>query len=86
MEFTKAEVNVHSTAGPKPKNRAMNTTAKMKMTNGSWCTTGESHHMHHESAVAAMADAYQAARSAQPGSNLYIGVCRLCMTRITSGG
>src|SRR3954471_10028660 len=64
----------------------MNTTARMKMTNASWCSTGDSHHMHHESAVAAIADAYHATRSDQRGSNLYIEICLLIIYKRRCGG
>jgi hypothetical protein len=58
----------------------------MKITNGSWCMTGESDHMHHESAVAAIAEAYHATRSDQRGSNLYNEMCPLIIATTGSGG
>jgi hypothetical protein len=53
--------------------------------------TGDSDQMHHERAVAAIADAYHATRSDQRGSNLYNGMGLLIMREpqwrlVESGG
>lgn len=47
--------------------------------------TGESDQMHHDSAVAAIAEAYHATRSDQRGSNLYNEMCPLIIATTGSG-